>query len=279
MELEQLRQLEAIDRCETISAAAQEMSISQSALTRSMQRLEADLGCELFDRSKNRVALNTTGRVALAHGLAVLAAVDSLRDAVKSEVQHTRSIKVGTCAPGPLWNLTARITERFPDQLLATEMLDEGEIERRLLSRAIDFGIVRHPPSFPVLHSIRLMSETLSIAVVPDDALAQLEAVTFDDLDGRDFLMLENIGCWTSLHESRMPHSRLFMQSDREVYNKLAEAGTLPVFVSDIPACEGTLANRMRVPIDDPAATTTFYLAAHQDAPPIVHDMLDWLGG
>lgn len=50
MELEQMRQLEAIERLGTVSAAAEELHISQPALSRSIQRLEAELGCTLFDR-------------------------------------------------------------------------------------------------------------------------------------------------------------------------------------------------------------------------------------
>ena len=54
MELDQLRQMIAIEEAGTMSAAADVLSLSQPALSRSVQRLEAELGAELFDRGRNR---------------------------------------------------------------------------------------------------------------------------------------------------------------------------------------------------------------------------------
>ena len=55
MELEQLRQLVEIERLGTISAAAEKLHLTQPSLSRSMKRLETDLGQELFDRTRNHV--------------------------------------------------------------------------------------------------------------------------------------------------------------------------------------------------------------------------------
>ena len=48
METERLRQLEAVARLGTVSAAARELHISQPALSRSLASLEQDLGVELL---------------------------------------------------------------------------------------------------------------------------------------------------------------------------------------------------------------------------------------
>ena len=65
MELEQLRQIDAVARAGTTSAAAAELHISQPALSRSIQRLEAEFGSPLFDREGRRVRLNEVGAVAV----------------------------------------------------------------------------------------------------------------------------------------------------------------------------------------------------------------------
>ena len=67
MELEQMRQLDAIARQGTISAAAEELHLSQPALSRSIRRLERELGQELFDRTHNSATLNDAGRLAVDH--------------------------------------------------------------------------------------------------------------------------------------------------------------------------------------------------------------------
>ena len=72
MDINQLRQLEALAQHGTMSTAANACNLSQSAFSRSIQRLEAELGAQLFDRQKNSVRLNETGRVAVAHARSVL---------------------------------------------------------------------------------------------------------------------------------------------------------------------------------------------------------------
>lgn len=51
-ELYQLAQLVAFADCGTLAAAAEQLHLSQPALSRSMQRLEADMQVSLFDRQK-----------------------------------------------------------------------------------------------------------------------------------------------------------------------------------------------------------------------------------
>lgn len=260
-----------------MSAAAAECNLSQSAFSRSIQRLEAELGAQLFDRQKNSVRLNETGRAAVAHARNVLREVQLLQDAVDEAQRRARTLRVGTCAPAPLWNLTARIVERFPTDVLSSETLDEEEIERRVLDGSIDFGISQKPFLLPVITNAELMTEALSIAVPASHPLSTCESVTFDDIDGVDFLMLEDIGIWRDVHHDHMPHSHFVIQKDREVYTQLAEAGTMPVFVTDIPIQWGLLPERVRVPIDHPAATKTFYLLAREDATPRVREIFDWI--
>ena len=55
IEFNQLKHLIAIAKNKTISKAAEELLISQPGLTKSMQRLEEDLGLSLFNRKKNRI--------------------------------------------------------------------------------------------------------------------------------------------------------------------------------------------------------------------------------
>ncbi len=57
IEMYQLEQLLTIYKTGTISKAAEEMHISQPGLTRSIQRLEEDLGLQLFNRKKIKLSL------------------------------------------------------------------------------------------------------------------------------------------------------------------------------------------------------------------------------
>ena len=60
-EIYQLEQLLAFAECGTLSGAAERLHLSQPALSRSMQRLEAELQIPLFDRQKNKIEFNENG--------------------------------------------------------------------------------------------------------------------------------------------------------------------------------------------------------------------------
>ena len=67
IELEQLKQLIAFAIYGTLSKAAEELYISQPALSRSIQKLEKTLGVELFDRKKNKMELNENGKTVIQY--------------------------------------------------------------------------------------------------------------------------------------------------------------------------------------------------------------------
>ena len=66
-ELYQLEQLLAVAKCGTLSNAAEQLHISQPALSRSMQRLENEIQVPLFIRRKNKIELNENGKLAVEY--------------------------------------------------------------------------------------------------------------------------------------------------------------------------------------------------------------------
>ena len=65
IEFYQLEQLVMVAKMKTLSKAAETLSISQPGLTKSIQRLEKDLGMQLFSRKKNKITLNDNGWLAV----------------------------------------------------------------------------------------------------------------------------------------------------------------------------------------------------------------------
>lgn len=79
MEMQQLRYFSSVARAESISKAARELDISQPALSKSIIKLETELGCKLFDRIGRHIRLNDKGRMFLS---SVERSLDLLSDAV-----------------------------------------------------------------------------------------------------------------------------------------------------------------------------------------------------
>lgn len=58
---------------------------------------------------------------------------------------------------------------------------------------------------------------------------------------------------------------------------QLAYTSDLPVFVSDIPLQDGLYPDRIRIPIDEPEATSTFYLLTKENAPEKIQQITAWI--
>lgn len=88
IEFNQLEHLVAIAKNKTISKAAEELLISQPGLTKSMQRLEEDLGLSLFNRKKNKIELNDNGLLAVEFAKKLL---DGREEMIKELTKHNQN--------------------------------------------------------------------------------------------------------------------------------------------------------------------------------------------
>ena len=279
MELEQLRQLDAIAREGTMSAAARALHLSQPALSRSLARLEAELDQPLFDRPGRRLVLNDAGRVALEHARQILRDERAMRAALDDVARRTRALRVGTVAPAPLWRLTALMIERFPGLVLTSQTLAEAQVESGIHDGELDLGIALRPAASSGVRSSRLMAENLSVALPVGHALADRSSVSAAELDGETFLLFEGIGFWRELCDQHFPHSQFVVQEDRAVFEQLARSSSLPHFVTDAPSLSAPMPGRTVVPIRDAMAHATFHLLVRDGGRREADEVFDWVRG
>lgn len=81
MELNQLNYFKAVAKTGSITKAAGELYITQSALSRVILRLETELGTPLFDRQGGKILLNEKGKLFLEH---ITVALDEIEKGVKA---------------------------------------------------------------------------------------------------------------------------------------------------------------------------------------------------
>ena len=81
--LDLLKALDAINQRGSFAAAAQALHKVPSALTYTIQKVEQDLGIDLFDRSGHRAKLTPAGKLILDQGRLILRDIDSLASSAK----------------------------------------------------------------------------------------------------------------------------------------------------------------------------------------------------
>lgn len=277
MNFEQLRQLDAVARLGTISAAAIRLRISQPALSRSLARLESELGAQLLDRRGKSVTMSAAGEAALECVRAMLHEERLMRIAIDEAVSRTSTLAVGTVAPAPLWRLTALIVERFPDRLLSSRTMAQQDVEREVMDHEIDLGISFKPLTYPAVRCCHLMDERLSVSLPCGHPLVERAKLTFADLQNETFLLYNNIGFWRGLVDEHLPHATFIVQEDYAVFQQLARTSPALSFVTDAAYLASDMSNRIAVPIDEPDACAHFYLLASASGSRQAAQIFDWV--
>lgn len=261
IELYELRQFAAFAECGTLSEAAENLHLSQPALSRNMKKLEEELGISLFDRRKNRLELNKNGEYVLGLAKEILSKADSLVVEAQSFDRRHRTISLGLCAPAPGWLVTPRLSSLYPDKMIQTEIAEENALLTGLNSGVYQLIALPRKPDGEAYFSKECDRESLLFALPKGHRYARRKSLTFAEMDGENMILMNDIGFWNFVQAEKMPNSRFLTQSDRFSFNELVRSSSLPSFTTDLAKKYLVTEDvRIEVPISDPEATVIYYL-------------------
>lgn len=266
-ELNQLHQLIAISEAGTFSKAAEVVHISQPALTRSMQKLEAELNVTLFDRDKNKVHLNKTGELAVQYARRVLDDVSQMTQNLQAFERSQRTISIGSCAPAPIVELMCRLPGHFAGMSITSETVPLEQLLPGLEQNRYQIILTAHPIDIPGIVCREFCTEHLFLTVPPAHPLAaKPEGVYVEELAGETMLLYHDLGIWKQFHETKMHQTEFIMQDREDAFNALLRSSALPAFASNLtlkywPQQE----NRVMIPLLDKEASITFYCCVRKE--------------
>ena len=266
-ELHQLEQLIAVAECGTLSRAAEELHISQPALSRSMQKLESELQVELFLRSKNKIELNNNGRLAVEYARKVMGQANDMMEQVRSYDRNQRTIFIGSCAPAPLWELTPVLSTLYPNKAVSSEMKDPDVLLQGLMRNDYQIIILPEPVESEELYCTRWGEEHLLFSLPPAHPLSGNKGLHLSDMDGETMLLFSQIGFWKRIPSEKMKSSHFLVQKESYDFEELIRHSALPYFSSDLAVRQqGTIPNRIFIPILDPEANITYYFVTKKQS-------------
>lgn len=185
-DLRQLRHFVALVEHGNFARAAVAVHLSQPALSRSIQALEANLDCVLVNRHTRSVSLTAQGRVLHEHALRLLASSKSLEQAVRQvDNLEAGEIRIGA-GPFPAAGLVPRALARLLGEYpkLQVEVLVENweRLRQHLLAEDIELFVadIRELIDDPLL-AIEALPVHPAIAVCrPGHPLSGQADLTFD---------------------------------------------------------------------------------------------------
>ena len=263
LEIYLLQQLEAFARCGTLSAAAEELHLSQPALTRSMKKLEEVIGVPLFERQKNKLQLNENGKLAAEYARRVLEQDQEIVERVRAFDRANRTISIGSCAPVPLEQIVPILSRLYEGMTISQELGTDAVLLQGLRDGEHKLVILHTKPADEALYWKTCGSEKLYLVVPNTHPLAKHDGIWLRELEGQSILLFSQIGFWYELCVEKIPHPRFIMQDDFHAFGEIAYASSLPVFTTDhwIEHGSDVADGRVLLPILDPEADVTYYLA------------------
>jgi DNA-binding transcriptional LysR family regulator len=188
MRIEQIEYAAAVARFGSFRRAAEELHISQPALSETVRKLEAELGVKILDRQRTGATVSAEGRELLPHLLDVIEAARRLRSAADEQHESSRAIKLGTvrAATSPLLTATIRaFRDTHPTTQVDVVLVQQQLLHRSLLDGGLDLGLVNYLDGdeiTPELHTVELLHGHPVVCIHSDSPLADSLSVTTAEL-------------------------------------------------------------------------------------------------
>jgi DNA-binding transcriptional LysR family regulator len=261
MNLHHLRVFLTVAEHEHVTRAAEELQLSQPAVTKIIQNLEHDTGLELVERHGRHIVLTHAGRVLHSYARRVFTleremeeTLATLRDDHSGEITFAAN---PTTAAYLLPPIVAAFRERYPQVLLHIGVLNSHEIVEQIVNWILDFGLVESDPSrLPEGLLVQVFAyDELVLVVAPGHRWAKLKALQPEELQHEELLLREQgSGIREVIERAFLQHNVLLRPlltiPDNEAIKQLVMSGVGAAIVSELTV-RRALANGIliRIPI------------------------------
>ncbi|MCK3685698.1 hydrogen peroxide-inducible genes activator [Maribellus sp. YY47] len=200
MNINQLEYLRELYNAGSFSAAAENLGITQPALSLQIQKLEEELDFKLIDRTKRPLKLTDEGTVFYEKTVDILQQIERLKDlSLELGEQIKGNLRVGiipTVAPYLVPLFTQKLKTHYPELQIEVFELKTEEIIDELKMGKLDCGIISTPVSMLNIRVEPLFYERFYAYVSVKHPLAASDKLDVEEVDLNDIWYLEEGNCF-----------------------------------------------------------------------------------
>lgn len=195
MDLRQLEYFQMASRFKSISKAAEQLNVAQPSVSIAIQKLEEELGVQLFDRSQRQIILTAEG---ILFSQRVNEILTRIQESV-TEMNDLRLLQKGAIRIGipPMIgsflfpNIFAQFQQHYP--LLELKAIEGGSlsIQKLLEQGKLDVGIISTSASISALEFRPITTSQILVCLNPGHPLTKLASIPFSQLKGQPLIMLK----------------------------------------------------------------------------------------
>lgn len=293
MELRQLEYFVSLAQAQTFSSAAEQVHVSQPALSQGIKKLEDDLGVQLVERMGKQIKLTNEGEKFLPEAMDVLDSVRSAESAVdtaNATVDGTLRLGViPTIAPYFLPALINRLEPNENDLEVHVEEQQTDPLLKQLKIGKVDHLLLSPPIPRDGLSTRSVGEEPFYLAVHEDDAIASRASITVDRISDEPMLLLEEGHCLRDqtlsfCQRNKFSPNVVFQGSSLQSILNLIASGFGYTFVPEMVVEGRSIPEVTYVPLADPTPSREIILVRRDsteltDFERHVYDLVeDWFG-
>ncbi|MBB6612353.1 LysR family transcriptional regulator [Pontibacter sp. Tf4] len=202
MTLIQLEYLVAVDTYRHFATAAENCFVTQPTLSMQLQKLEDELGVQVFDRSRVPVRPTEIGKEIIAQARVVLAEAKKIQELVQNQKKElSGELRIGvipTLAPYLMPLFITSFLEKYPQVRVVVQELLTNEIVDKLNHELLDVGLLVTPLDNKSIKELQLFYEAFMVYVNPQHPLAKQKEVSPTELLPDDLWVLNEGHCFRS---------------------------------------------------------------------------------
>ena len=191
-----LRQLEifvAISRTDSVSRAAEALSLSQSATSTALSELERQFDLQLFDRVGKSLRINETGQQLLPRAVELLDRAKEIENLLQGHAGFGYMRIGATLTVGNYLAtiLVARFLQEHPESRIQLQVHNTSTIVQQIANHELDLGLIEGDCNHPDITVQPWIADELVVFGAPNHPLAKLRKVSLEQLLQEDWILRE----------------------------------------------------------------------------------------
>lgn len=191
----QLTAFLAVVRGGSVTAAADELVVTQPSVSSALAALARELGCELFERAGRGIRLTEAGTAFAPYAADVIGLLGNGQQAVLEAADTAaRRLRIGavtTAAESLVPLLMRAFADRHPGIALTLHVGNREDVLERVQSHSVDVAIAGQPPTDDRLVAHPLADNEIACITSPEDPVAAGRRVRASELAARSWLLRE----------------------------------------------------------------------------------------
>jgi len=192
--LRQLQCFSAVAKNLSYTKAAEELHLTQPAVSMQIRQLEQQAGLALTEQFGKQVHLTEAGTEVYRYARSILQQVDEMDDVLdKLKGFAGGRLKIAAISSANYFapKLLGTFHQQFPDVSVSMDVTNQKAVLRQVIDNDVDMAIMGQPPRDSHVEAIAFMDNPLIVVAPPDHRLAKRKRIAQKELEKEIFLTRE----------------------------------------------------------------------------------------